>query len=321
MTVNALPHTELDLEVLLARKETIADDVVGLTFRHPGGQPLPPWLPGAHLDLVIRPGVVRQYSLCGDPGDRSALDVAVLRDRESRGGSAFVHDGLRAGDLVRIRGPRNHFPFVPAPRYLFVAGGIGITPLVPMIATADAIGAEWQLVYGGRTRSAMAFQDELGQKYGDRVTVCPRDETGLLDLPDLFAGAVEGTSVYCCGPEPLLVEAERCHRMRPSIDLHLERFSAKENNGAVTEFDIELARSGIALTVPADRSVLEVVEDAGIPVISSCQEGICGTCETTVLDGVPEHRDSVLTEEERATGDTMMICVSRACGRRLILDL
>ncbi|WP_236794990.1 PDR/VanB family oxidoreductase [Amycolatopsis sp. GM8] len=321
MTVNALPQTELDLEVLVARKEAIADDVVRLTFRHPGGEPLPPWLPGAHLDLVLQPGLVRQYSLCGDPGDRSVLEVAVLRERASRGGSELVHTGLHAGDLVRIRGPRNHFPLVAAQRYLFIAGGIGITPIVPMIAAADEAGAEWQLMYGGRTRSSMAFHQELSQKYGDRVRICPRDEGGLPELRDLFATAPEGTSVYCCGPEALLTDAERRHADRPSVSLHVERFSPKENNDPGTEFEVELARSGITVTVPADRSILEVAEDAGVPVLSSCQEGVCGTCETAVLEGVPDHRDSVLTEDEQAANDTMMICVSRACGRRLVLDL
>ncbi|MFD9890041.1 PDR/VanB family oxidoreductase [Amycolatopsis sp. NPDC059027] len=321
MTVNSLAQTEIDLEVLLARKETIADDVVQLTFRHPAGEPLPPWRPGAHVDLVLRPGLVRQYSLCGNPGDRSTLQVAVLRERAGRGGSEFVHDDLRAGDLVRIRGPRNHFPLVAAKRYLFIAGGIGITPIVPMIAAVDEASAEWQLMYGGRTRSSMAFHEELGQKYGDRVTICPREETGLPELSELFADAPDGTSVYCCGPEALLADAERCHAVRSSVDLHLERFSPRESNGPGTSFDVELARSGITLTVPTGRSILEALEDAGVLVPSSCQEGVCGTCETAVLEGVPEHRDSVLTEEERAANDTMMICVSRACGRRLLLDL
>jgi ferredoxin-NADP reductase len=323
MIVNTLPQTELDLEVLLARTEAIADDVVRLTFRHPDGEQLPPWDPGAHLDLVLRPGLVRQYSLCGDPGDRSVLEVAVLREHNGRGGSEFVHDALRAGDRVRIGGLRNHFPLVTAERYLFVAGGIGITPIVPMIATADVSGADWQLLYGGRTRSSMAFRDELAQKYGDRVTVRPQDEAGLLDLESLLATASGNTAVYCCGPEPLLAAAERSCAAKPGTNLYLERFSANETvrTGTPNEFEVDLARSGLTLTVPADRSILEVVEEAGVPVLSSCQEGTCGTCETPVLDGIPDHRDSVLTEEEQSANDTMMICVSRTCGRKLLLDL
>ncbi|HVW43960.1 MAG TPA: PDR/VanB family oxidoreductase [Amycolatopsis sp.] len=321
MTVNFLAQTEIDLEVVLARKETLADGVVGLTLRHPDGAQLPPWEPGAHVDLLLRPDLVRQYSLCGDPAGRSVLEVAVLRERAGRGGSDFVHDVLRPGDRVRMRGPRNHFPLVDARRYLFIAGGIGITPIVPMIAAADAIGAEWQLTYGGRTRSSMAFREELTQKYGDRVLVRPRDEYGLLDLDSVFDTATSGTAVYCCGPEPLLAAVEDRCAQAPSLSLHTERFSPKETTGERTTFDIELARSGRTLTVPADRSILEVAEDAGLPVLSSCREGTCGTCETGVLEGVPDHRDSLLTAEEQAANDTMMICVSRSCGRKLVLDL
>ncbi|HJQ45681.1 MAG TPA: PDR/VanB family oxidoreductase [Amycolatopsis sp.] len=321
MTVNTLAQTDLDLEVLLARKETLADGVVRLTLRHPEGEPLPRWSPGAHVDLVLRPDLVRQYSLCGDPADRSVLEVAVLREPGGRGGSNFVHDRLQPGDRVRIRGPRNHFPLVPAARYLFIAGGIGITPIVPMIAAADASGVDWRLVYGGRARSSMAFREELARTHGERVVVRPRDESGLLDLDEVLATARRGTAVYCCGPEPLLATVEqRCARLR-KVSLHTERFSPKEITGERTTFDIELARSGRTLTVPADRSILDVAEDAGVPVLSSCREGTCGTCETPVLEGTPDHRDSLLTEEEQAANDTMMICVSRSCGRKLVLDL
>jgi len=321
MTVNTLPSADLDLEVLLAHKETIADSVVRLVFRHPAGDRLPPWSPGAHVDLVLRPDLVRQYSLCGDPGDRSVLEVAVLREQAGRGGSAYVHDALLPGDRVRIRGPRNNFPFVRAERYLFIAGGIGITPLVPMVAAADASGADWRLVHGGRSRTSMAFAARLRGRYGDRVLVWPRDEEGLLDVRGVLDTAFDGTAVYCCGPEPLLAVTEEVCAGRPDLTLHVERFSAKENTGVATGFDVELARSGLTLTVPADRSILEVAEDAGVPVLSSCRGGTCGTCETPVLDGVPDHRDSVLSGEERAANETMMICVSRSCGRKLVLDL
>ncbi|MFI5586222.1 PDR/VanB family oxidoreductase [Amycolatopsis sp. NPDC051758] len=321
MTVNTLPSADLDLEVLLAHKETIADGVVRLVFRHPAGDQLPAWAPGAHVDLLLRPDLVRQYSLCGDPGDRSVLEVAVLRERDGRGGSAFVHDALLAGDRVRIRAPRNNFPFVRAERYLFVAGGIGITPFVPMLAAAEASGVDWQLLYGGRSRSSMAFAAELRQRYGDRVLVWPQDEAGLLNVRGILGAAEPATTVYCCGPEPLLAVAEEVCAGLPGLALHLERFVPKENTGAATGFDVELARSGLTLTVPADRSILEVAEDAGVPVLSSCREGTCGTCETTVLGGVPDHRDSLLTREERAANETMMICVSRARGRKLELDL
>lgn len=323
MTASVLSTTEVELEVLLTHKEKLSDGVVGLTLRHAGGEPLPEWEPGAHLDLVLHENLVRQYSLCGDPADRSVFQVAVLREPAGRGGSAYVHDELAAGDVVRVRGPRNRFRLIDAPRYLFLAGGIGITPLLPMVARADAQGSDWRLVYGGRSLASMAFHEELTARYGGRVSVRPKDEGGHLDLDELLGRPQPSTTIYCCGPESLLAAVEqRCARWSPGA-LHVERFSAKAvaDAGEATEFDVELARSGIIVTVPEDKSILEAVEDAGAPALSSCQEGICGTCETSVLEGVPDHRDSLLTDEERAANNTMMICVSRACTRRLVLDL
>ncbi|MDQ0380715.1 PDR/VanB family oxidoreductase [Amycolatopsis thermophila] len=313
--------SEVDLDVLLERKEELADGVVRLTLRPPDGRPLPEWEPGAHLDLLLGENLVRQYSLCGDPADRSVLQIAVLREPHGRGGSAHVHDRLAPGDRVRVRGPRNHFRLVPSAEYLFIAGGIGITPIVPMIARAEAGGAAWRLVYGGRTRSSMAFRAELRARYGDRVEIRPQDETGPLDLDALLGKPREGVAVYCCGPEPLLAAVEQRCAAWPPGSLHVERFSPRADEGEWTSFEVELAASGRTVTVPADKSILEAVEDAGVPVLFSCQEGTCGTCETPVLDGVPDHRDSLLTDEERAANDTMMICVSRSCGPRLVLDL
>ncbi|EQD82544.1 ferredoxin-NADP reductase [Saccharopolyspora erythraea NRRL 2338] len=311
------------LALVVEKKESLADCVVQLTLRGADGAELPDWTPGAHVDLVLGDDLTRQYSLCGDPAERSVWQVAVLREEAGRGGSAHVHDTLTEGDTVHARGPRNNFQLVDASRYLFIAGGIGITPIVPMIARADAAGADWRLVYGGRTRRSMAFLDRLEQRYRDRVGIRPQDETGLLDLPTLLAEPDDETAVYCCGPEPLLdAVAEQCARW-PQGCLHVERFTPKTGatEGPRQSFEIELARTGTTLTVPEDRSVLEVVEESGVPVLSSCQEGTCGTCETTVLAGVPDHRDSVLTAEEQAANDTMMICVSRSCSARLVLDL
>lgn len=309
------------MKLLLQDKETIADGVVLLTLRHPDGEPLPAWTPGAHVDLVLTDDLVRQYSLCGDPADTSVLRVAVLRELDGRGGSRHVHDVLAAGQLVEVNGPRNHFELVEAKRYLFIAGGIGITPILPMIAQAQAAGHDWRLVYGGRTRSSMAFRDELERL--DPVELRPQDEYGLLDLESLLGRPEEGTAVYCCGPEPLLAAVEQHCAVWPKGTLHIERFAPKADaaQGPRQEFEIELAQTGTVLRVPADQSVLEVVEKAGVSVLSSCQEGTCGTCETIVLDGRPDHRDSVLTAEEQESGDAMMICVSRSCSPRLVLDL
>jgi ferredoxin-NADP reductase len=315
-------------ELVVRRKETLAEGVVRLTLGPPGGGPLPAWEPGAHLDLMLPadpagPPVIRQYSLCGDPAEPGAYQVAVLREPEGRGGSRFVHDRLAEGDVVRVRGPRNNFPLVEADRYLFVAGGIGITPLLPMVAAAQARGADWRLVYGGRRRASMAFRRELLAAYGARVTVCPQDEVGLLDLDALLGGLDDDTELYCCGPEPLLAAVERHRAASGARPPRVERFSARQDDSPreETSFEVELTLSGLTLAVPPDRSVIDVVEEAGVTVLSSCREGTCGTCETVVLEGVPDHRDVLLTEEEQAAGDTMMICVSRARSPRLVLEL
>jgi ferredoxin-NADP reductase len=310
--------TTYEAELVVKHTELAADGVLALTLRHPLGEELPGWEPGAHVDVLLGPGLERQYSLCGDPADRSSWRIAVLREPDGRGGSSYVHERLGAGGTVRVRGPRNHFALSPAPRYRFVAGGIGITPILPMLAAAEAAGAEWTLLYGGRTRQSMAFTEELG-RYGDRVTIAPQDESGLLDLAAVLTGIPEDTLVYCCGPGPLLDAVEE---LCPGGLLRVERFQPKvQNTGGDSEFEVELARTGRTLTVPADVSVLDTVRSAGVEVLYSCTEGTCGTCETDVLEGTPDHRDSVLTDEERAAGETMLICVSRCRGKRLVLDL
>jgi ferredoxin-NADP reductase len=283
---------------------------------------MPEWTPGAHVDLLIDGVETRQYSLCGDPRDRGSWRLGILRDPQGRGSSLHVHDVLDAGDAVRARGPRNHFELVEAPRYLFIAGGIGITPLLPMVAAADAAGADWRLVYGGRSRSSMAFLDELSA-YGPRVEIRPQDEVGLLDLEALLGEPEAETSVYCCGPEPLLEAVEALAARWPAHALHVERFDPKpvEAPAATESVEVVLAKSGGSLIVEPDQSILEVVQGAGVPVPCSCTEGICGTCETRVLEGVPDHRDSILTDDEQEAGDCMMICVSRSLTPRLVLDL
>ncbi|MFE6286890.1 PDR/VanB family oxidoreductase [Streptomyces sp. NPDC057877] len=305
-------------ELVVERREPVADGVLALVLRQPGGGPLPGWEPGAHIDVLLAPGLERQFSLCGDPADRYRWRIAVLREPDGRGGSAYAHTKVRQGTRLRVRGPRNHFALEPAPRYRFVAGGIGITPILPMLTAAERAGAEWTLLYGGRTRASMAFTEELS-RYGERVALRPRDQAGPLDLGPVTTGLPEGTLVYCCGPGGLLdAMAERC----PPGALRVERFHpARRQEGHGGEFEVVLARTGRTVTVPADVSVLDAVRAVGVAVLYSCAEGTCGTCETDVVEGAVDHRDSVLTPDERAAGDTMMICVSRCRGRRLVLDL
>ncbi|WP_175412078.1 PDR/VanB family oxidoreductase [Streptomyces sp. TRM64462] len=323
MTITCPQRTGAELHLTLMRKEPLAEGVVRLSLAHPSGERLPAWSPGAHIDLVLGPDLVRQYSLCGDPRDTSLFQVAVLREPQGRGGSLYVHDTLAEGDTVRVRGPRNHFPLVDSPRYLFIAGGIGITPVLPMIAAAEQRGADWRLVYGGRSLATMACAGQLAKDHPDRVELCPQDEAGLLDLDGLLGSPDPGTLVYCCGPEPLLNAVERRCASWPEGTLHIERFTPKPDEYDTTSapFEVELSRSGITVTVPPDKTVLQAVEEAGVQVLSSCHEGTCGTCETTVLDGAVDHRDSLLTPAEQARNDTMFICVSRAACPRLVLDL
>ncbi|MER7502705.1 PDR/VanB family oxidoreductase [Nonomuraea pusilla] len=312
-----------ELRVLQLRWE--AEDVVSVTLADPGGARLPTWEPGAHVD-VRTPAGVRQYSLCGDPRDTGTWRVAVLREPGGRGGSQWIHDALRVGRLVTVGAPRNAFPLVAAPRYLFVAGGIGVTPLLPMIGRAELSGVPWRLLYGGRRRASMAFLGELGA-YGDRVAVRPQDEQGLPDLRAELERLPEGTAVYCCGPAGLIAAVEELWPGDRPGTLHVERFApaapldTASDTASDTAFDVELVRSGVTLRVPAGRSILDVVEGEGLAELGSCYQGTCGSCETKVLDGTPDHRDSVLSAAERAAGTSMMLCVSRCSSSRLVIDL
>ncbi|MFD3532569.1 PDR/VanB family oxidoreductase [Streptomyces sp. NPDC058664] len=293
-----------------------AEGVRGLLLADPAGADLAPWEPGAHLEVTLPSGAVRHYSLCGDPADRSVYRLGVLREPAGRGGSEEVHTAVGEGTLLGVRGPYNRFPLVPAERYLFVAGGIGITPLLPMVRSLPP--GSWSLLYGGRSLASMAYREELSGLPG--VTLVPRDTAGLPDLDAVLGELPPSTAVYCCGPEGLLRAVEE----RWSGPLHTERFGAAAPAGGASGpdgFEVELRRSGRMLRVEPGRTLLDTVREVVPGVAYSCEEGWCGTCETKVLAGTPEHHDSVLGEEEKASGTTMMICVGRARGGRLVLDL
>lgn len=304
-----------------------AEGIVELELVDPDGGELPEWSPGAHVDVAVGDGGWRQYSLCGDPADRSTWRIVILRVDDGRGGSRHLHDEVAQANQVLVRGPRNHFPFRKSPDYLFVAGGIGVTPLLPMIRAAETAGSRWQLVYGGRTIASMAYARELAHTYGDKVTLVPQDVDGILDLDDLLGTPLPETLVYCCGPATLLRAVENRCAAWPPGSLFLERFTPELTAESPCDLpedaacEIELANSGIVLNVPPDQSLLDAVLDAGVDVIYSCEEGTCGSCETPVISGEVLHRDSILTDEEKASNATMMLCVSRAACHRLVLDL
>jgi ferredoxin-NADP reductase len=310
------------MELVVTSKTAVADGVVSLELADPAGAALPAWEPGAHVDLMLGPELERQYSLCGEPADRTRWRIAVLLEAAGRGGSAYVHGRLAVGDRVRVGGPRNHFPLTEAEEYLFVAGGIGVTPLLPMIRQVARAGMPWRLVYGGRSASSMAFAAELTAD-GAPVELWPQDERGLIDLDGLLATPRPGVHVYCCGPEPLLAAVEERMAAWPPHSLKIERFAPKAGvlGGESTSFTVRLDYSELEVTVGAGQSIVAAVEAAGVEVMTSCREGTCGTCETAVISGIPDHRDSVLSDEEHATNEVMMICCSRSLSPLLVLDL
>ncbi|TKG72925.1 cytochrome P450/oxidoreductase [Prauserella endophytica] len=304
--------------------EPAADGVVTLTLTDGTGKPLPAWSPGAHIDLDLD-GLSRQYSLCGDPADTRRYRIAVLREPESRGGSRYVHERLRPGSTLTLRGPRNHFRLDPAARhYVLVAGGIGITPIIAMADHLRSAGASYELHYCGRTASGMALLDRARRDHGERLTVHCGEEGGRLDVTTLVAEERDGVQVYACGPERLLAALEEQAESWPADTLHIEHFTSikRELDPTVEHgFDVELADSGLTVHVGPGQTVLAALRAANIDISSDCEEGLCGSCEAPVLDGDVDHRDLVLTKAERAANTVMMTCCSRACGSKLTLGL
>jgi ferredoxin-NADP reductase len=317
------PHpvrfTGFDLDLAVVEVVREADDVVSLTLRSiDGDDALPRWTPGAHLDVFLPSGRQRQYSLCGDPADRSRYRIAVRLILDGGGGSREIHERVRVGDVLRVRGPRNAFSLVAAESYLFVAGGIGITPIRPMVHAASLRGAPWRLAYLGRSRASLPFVDDLEALGGD-VAVHTDDESGRADLTEIFGRADAGAAVYVCGPTPVRDAArDLVPRLNPTASLHMERFSAPPVVGGAP-FSVLLARTGATVEVGADESTLAAIRRTRPGVAYSCQQGFCGSCKTRVVAGDVEHRDRLLLDHERT--DSMLVCVSRSAGPTLVLDL
>ncbi|NKQ54713.1 oxidoreductase [Amycolatopsis sp. K13G38] len=304
---NPVRRTGYDLDVVVRRIVPEAEDVVSLEL---DGTALPAWQPGAHLDVFLPSGRQRSYSLCGE---MSTYRIAVRRIGQ---GSREIHE-LREGDRLRIRGPRNAFPLVTnAPAYLFIAGGIGITPILPMVRFCHERGLPWRLVYFGRSRSAMPFLAELP---GGPVDIRPDDEYGVPDLGQVLPLAPPGAAVYLCGPPPLMAPARQIiRRVNPTASVHSERFGPPSVEGG-KPFEIHLRRSGKTIEVGAEESVLAAIRRALPGVTYSCRQGFCGTCKVRVLGGDVEHRDRLLTDAER--DEEMLVCVSRSTSGPLVLDL
>lgn len=322
-----LADNDRSFTLTVADRRVVARDrnVVALTFTAPDRSPLPSWHPGAHLDIRLPSGRVRQYSLCGEPGLRNAYRIAVRQVPDGGGGSVEVHRSLIPGATVTTHGPRNAFPLTlpghgsPARRLRFIAGGIGITPILPMLGLASRIGTDWSMIYTGRSVDSMPFVDEI-RGYGGRVEVRTDDAEGVPTAEDLLGDCRDGTAVYVCGPPPMLSLISHRLSGRTKVELHFERFSPPPVVDG-EEFAVRVDSSGAQLTVGARESLLAALLRAGVSAPYSCRQGFCGTCRTRVLEGTVEHRDTLLTDPEREAG-LMLTCVSRAAaGSRLRLDL
>jgi tetrachlorobenzoquinone reductase len=298
-----------------------AEGVISLELAAPDGGELPAFEPGSHIDLHLPNGVMRQYSLCSDPADRTCYRVAI-RDVSGGLSSQFVHRKLRPGEMLAVSRPRNNFPLVEATNYIFVAGGIGITPLLPMMRELSAQKKPWTLLYCNRSDDATPFLSEIYALRGE-VSLHSSASGTRLDVAGRLGAVAQDTAVYCCGPERLMLAVEEATAGWPEGSVHFEWFTPRTGaaDGSAGSFEAVCQQSGITVTVPADKSLLEVLNDAGIDVPCSCQQGICGTCEVRVLGGDVDHRDSILSSSERAANQNMMICVSRARSPRLVLDI
>ena len=313
--------TETLLTLRLRRLSWEADGVLSLDLSAPEGSDLPEFTAGAHVDLHMPNGQSRQYSLCGDPADRKTYRLGI---RQVDGGAvtSMVHRQLRPGALLEVSAPRNNFPLLPAPNYLFIAGGIGITPMLPMLREANACGAKWTLLFCVRRHEDAPFLAEAQSLGGDVVLHASALGTRL-DVEARLATVEPDTQIYCCGPEKLMVEVETHSRHWPEGSVHFEWFSARARpEDEVSDgFELVCARSHLTLNVPSEKTVVQVLLDAGIQIPLSCEQGICGSCECRVLEGQVDHRDSILSTAEQLANETMMVCVSRAKSPRLVLDL
>ncbi|MDP2506371.1 PDR/VanB family oxidoreductase [Oceanobacter sp. 3_MG-2023] len=325
------------LHLTVNSKAVIADGIIKLLL---AGEELPDWEPGAHIELAFPGGLVRAYSIVsGEPG--RSYELAILLEPESRGGSRYVHEQVQEGDVIAATKPKNSFALEAAENYAFIAGGIGITPVLPMIRSMKRAGKPWKLYYLGRSRTRMAYMAEveaLEREQPGSVFVHIDDEVGGVDLGVLVNGLAENTAVYTCGPNGLMDALSVQIEQRPSISLHMERFGRIElvplvDAAAISDdatdaacdvdgaFELELHKTGETINVGKDETILDCVRKVRQGLSFSCSDGYCGTCETAVLGGIPDHRDTVLSEQEREENRTMMICVSRSKTRKLILDL
>lgn len=314
------------IDVRVEKRVVEADGIVSLELRAVGDASLPAFAAGAHIDVHLPNGLVRQYSLCNGPVSCDSYLIAVLREPNSRGGSAVIHDAIAVGDVLQISSPKNHFHLLSAPRSILIGGGIGVTPLLSMSEALHASGADFELHYCARSESRTAFRDQLrASPFSGQVSFYFDDQGDSIDLNQLLAAPVEQTHIYLCGPAGFIefVTGAAKRLGWPGSNIHFEFFAAPATTGeqGSAAFEIEIASTGVRLTVPEDRSAADVLHENGIDIPISCAQGVCGTCLTRVVAGTPDHRDLYLTDEERAQNDQFMPCCSRALSPVLVLDL
>jgi vanillate O-demethylase ferredoxin subunit len=319
--------TEGAMQVRIKRISYEAESINSYELVAPSGGDLAPFTAGSHIDLHLPNGMIRNYSLVNDQSERHRYVIAVNKDAASRGGSAFIHETLRAGDIITVSNPRNNFALhESAAHSVLIAGGIGITPLLSMIRRLEALGRSWELFYAARTRSTAAFLDELNAV---RPKPCAhlhlnfdQEPPGrMFDLAEIVRAAPAKTHLYCCGPVPMLEAFEAATRDLPTEQVHVEYFKTKEKPASEGGFEVRLARSNRTIKVEQGKTILNALLDAGISANYACTEGVCGTCETRVIEGIPDHRDLFLGKDEQATNKTMMICCSGSKSSTLVLDI
>lgn len=319
----ASTHGESVTKLRLVHRAEVGSGIIEFEFVSADGSDLPRWSAGAHIDLKLGNDLTRQYSLMQGVQSVDNWRIAVLIEEDGRGGSAYIAERLTQGVEIESVGPRNHFALNPAASYLFIAGGIGITPLMKMIDDAERSGIPWNLAYLGRSSETMAYAQTLLEQFGDRVQLYPTSMGLRCDVEATIRALPDDGHVYCCGPERLMLAVEGVLGESGANRAHVERFHPRELHldGPDQPFQVYFQKSDVELTVDVDESILMVADFDGIETTGDCMEGTCGSCETRVIEGIVDHRDSVLSAQARAEGDTMMICVSRARGARLVIDL
>ncbi|QPF87269.1 oxidoreductase [Bradyrhizobium genosp. L] len=315
------------LELRVKRISYEAESINSYELVSPTGSDLAAFTAGSHIDLHLSGGMIRSYSLVNDQRERHRYLIAVNKDAKGRGGSRLVHDTLRVGDIIAVSPPRNNFALhEDAELTVLVAGGIGITPLLSMIRRLETLGRAWKLFYAARTQAAAAFIDELSALRPNvhanlHLDFDDQRSGGVFDLAGIVNNTPAHAHLYCCGPVPMLAAFEAATADRPTGHVHVEYFQAREAPATDGGFEVRLARSGRTIAIRPGKTILDALLEAGIAANYACTEGVCGTCETRVIDGIPDHRDQFLSKDEQAANTSIMICCSGSKSRSLVLDL